>query len=64
MDLLDSQINKKQRVDPNQVPLPTPKCDIHGKKVMVFVWWDNKGIIYNELLQSKQTITEDFYSQL
>ena len=30
---------------------------------MLCVWWDQKGIIYYELLQPKQTITADLYSQ-
>lgn len=59
----DNQVNKKQWVDPDQEPLPTPKREIHGKKVMLCVWWDQKGIIYYELLQPKQTITADLYSQ-
>ena len=30
---------------------------------MLCVWWDQKGIIYWELLQPKQTVTADLYSQ-
>ncbi len=30
---------------------------------MLRVWWDQKGIIYWELLEPKQTVTADLYSQ-
>ena len=39
------------------------KPEIHRKKVMLCVWWDMKGIIYYELLEPKQTVTANLYSQ-
>ena len=45
------------------IGLLVSKMEIHGKKVMLSVWWDQKGIIYWELLEPKQTITADLYSQ-
>ncbi|MCB1864317.1 MAG: hypothetical protein KDG50_02730 [Chromatiales bacterium] len=30
---------------------------------MLCVWWDMKGIIYYELLEPKQTVTANLYSQ-
>lgn len=30
---------------------------------MLCVWWDQKGIIYWELLEPKQTVTANVYSQ-
>ena len=30
---------------------------------MLCVWWDQKGIIYYELLEPKQTVTANLYSQ-
>jgi [histone H3]-lysine36 N-dimethyltransferase SETMAR len=44
-------MNYKQCLDPDQPPLFTPKREIHVKKVMLCVWWDQKGIIYYELLE-------------
>ena len=58
----DNSINKKQWLSPGQPTLPTPKPDIHGKKVMLCVWWDLKGIIYYEILKHKQTVNADLYS--
>lgn len=41
----------------------TPKPNIHGSKVMLCVWWDQKGIVYYELLKSGQTINGALYRQ-
>lgn len=30
---------------------------------MLSVWWDQKGIIYYEILENRQTVTADLYSQ-
>jgi [histone H3]-lysine36 N-dimethyltransferase SETMAR len=47
----DNPVNHKQWLDPDQPTLFTPKREIHVKKVMLCVWWDQKGIIYYELLK-------------
>ena len=49
----DNPVNNKQWLDPDQPPLFMVKREIHVKKVMLCVWWDQKGIIYYELLKSK-----------
>ena len=37
----------------------------HPKKVMLYIWWDWKGVVYNELLQENQMINSNTYcSQL
>ena len=59
----DNPVNHKQWLDPDQPPLFTPKREIHVKKVMVCVWWDQKGIIYYELPKPKQTVNANLYSQ-
>ncbi len=56
-------VNKKQWLSPDQDPLPTPKPDIHRKKVMLCVWWDEKGVVYYELLKPRQTVDASLYSQ-
>ncbi|XP_018058409.1 PREDICTED: histone-lysine N-methyltransferase SETMAR-like [Atta colombica] len=49
----------------NELPLATPKADLHPKKVMLCVWWDWKGILYYELLSNNETINSEKYcSQL
>jgi histone-lysine N-methyltransferase SETMAR len=59
----DNPVNKKQWLSSDQAPLQSPKPEIHRKKVMLCVWWDQKGIIYWELLEPKQTVTANVYSQ-
>ena len=55
-------VNKKQWLSPGQKPLYTPKLEIHRKKTMLCVWWDQKGVIYYELLEPKQTVNANIYS--
>ena len=48
----DNTTRKRQWLDPGQTPKPTPKADIHGKKVMLCVWWNSKGLVHFEVLNS------------
>jgi len=34
---------------------------IHGKKLMLCIWWDQLGVVYYELLKLNETITEALY---
>ena len=34
---------------------------IHGSKVILCIWWDQKGVIYYELLKPEKTITGERY---
>ena len=53
---------KRSWVDPGS-PVPmTPNRDIHGKKILLSVWWDQRGVLLYELLPPGQTITSDLYS--
>jgi len=45
----------------NELPLTAPKAGLHPKKVMLYIWWDWKGIVYYELLPHNQTINSDKY---
>ncbi|XP_043262919.1 histone-lysine N-methyltransferase SETMAR-like [Colletes gigas] len=56
-------VRKRQWLDKNQPPLPDPKANIHGKTILLCVWWDCQGIIHHELLKSNLTITADKYVQ-
>ncbi|XP_015438307.1 PREDICTED: histone-lysine N-methyltransferase SETMAR-like [Dufourea novaeangliae] len=58
-------VNLKRRpqwLDKSEAPQPTPKPDLHAKKVMLCVWWNFKGILHYELLPTNQTITSEVYS--
>lgn len=43
----------------------TAKPNIHRSKVMLCIWWDQKGVVYYELLKPelKETITGEHYRQ-
>ena len=46
-------------------PKTTPNAGLHPKKVMLFIWWDWKGVLYYELLLENQMINSNKYcSQL
>ena len=59
----DNPARKKSYVDPGQPSTSIPKRKISTDEVMLYVWWDLKGILYYELLQSKQTVTAERYCQ-
>jgi histone-lysine N-methyltransferase SETMAR len=48
-------------VDPGQLAPSQPKRDIHCQKVMLCIWWDEKGVVYYELLKPGETVTGDRY---
>ena len=56
-------VRKGQWLDKDQPPLPDPKANIHGKKILLCVWWDRQGIIHHELLNRNETVTGDVYVQ-
>jgi len=35
--------------------------NIHGSKIMLCIWWDQKGLVYYELLKTGDSITGDRY---
>ena len=49
--------------NPEDLPEPEPKNDLHPKKVMLSVWWDFEGIIYYELLRPNTTIDSKLYCE-
>jgi histone-lysine N-methyltransferase SETMAR len=59
----DNPKRKKSYGYPGHATTSTAKPNIHGSKVMLCIWWDQKGVIYYELLPSGQTITGERYRQ-
>ena len=59
----DNPVRQKQWLSPGQAAITTPKPGIYRKKVRLCVWWDQKGVIYWELLEPKETVTANLYSQ-
>lgn len=59
----DNPKRKKSWVNPGQPALTQPKRDLHGKKIMLCIWWDQKGVVYYELLKPGQTVTAERYQQ-
>ena len=56
--IIDNPKRKKAYIKPGQPGPPQPKQDIHVDKVMM---WDQKGVVYYELLKMGQTIDGPFY---
>ena len=54
---------KRQWINPEDLPEPEPKNDLHPKKVMLSVWWDFEGIIYYELPRPNTTIDSKLYCE-
>ncbi|UYV70751.1 SETMAR [Cordylochernes scorpioides] len=59
----DNPKRRKSSVKPGHASTSTAKPNIHGKKLMLCIWWDQLGVIYYELLQPKETITGERYQQ-
>jgi [histone H3]-lysine36 N-dimethyltransferase SETMAR len=52
---------KRQWLDKQEKPEPTPKAGPHEMKIMLCIWWDFKGIILWELLPHNITVNSDLY---
>jgi len=40
------------------------KPNIHGKTLMLCIWWDQLGVVYYELLKPNETITGALYEHI
>jgi len=55
---------RRKSCDPGQFSTLTPKRQKYPrKKNNALYWWDQKGVVYHEVLKSGQTITGDFYRE-
>lgn len=59
--LYENPRRQSQWLSPGQAPIPTPKGDLHPRKILLCVWWDYRGIIYFELLPQGKTVTAAVY---
>jgi len=59
----DNLKRRKPICDPGQSSTSTLKRNIYGKKAMLYIWWDQKAVVYYEILKPDQTVTGDLYQQ-
>uniref|UniRef100_A0AAF5DET3 Mos1 transposase HTH domain-containing protein n=1 Tax=Strongyloides stercoralis TaxID=6248 RepID=A0AAF5DET3_STRER len=52
---------KRQKPSLKKTSVSKLESGLNLRKVLLCVWWNTQGIIHFELLESGQTITEDFY---
>lgn len=52
---------KKSWVAPGEPSTSTARPNRYGRKTMLCVWWDQKGIIYYELLRPGETVNTERY---
>lgn len=54
---------KKSYVSPGQASTSTPRPDRFGKKAMLCIFWDQRGVIWYDLLKTGETVTGARYNQ-
>ena len=59
----DNPKRRKTICDSDELSTSTPKRNIHREKTMLCIWWNQKGVVYHELLKSGQTVTGDLYQE-
>ena len=57
----DNPKRKKSYVKPGQPAKSMAKPIIHGAKVMLCIWWDQKDVLYYELLKPGEAINGERY---
>lgn len=60
--LYENPKRKKSWVYSGQPFTLTPKPNSNLKKVLLCIWWDRKGVLYYELLETGQMVTAECYS--
>ena len=54
-------VRKRSWSKRDEPPQTTSKAELRQKKIMLFVWWNWKDVVFFELLQMSQTINSDVY---
>ena len=57
----DNPKRRKSWGTPGHASTSTAKPNIHGKKLLLCIWWDQLGVVYYELLKPNETITGAVY---
>ena len=57
----DNPKKRKSWVKPGEPSTSTAKPNIHGKKLMLCIWWEQLGVVYYKLLKPSETITGALY---
>ena len=52
---------KRSWVATGEPPTSTTRPNRYGRKTMLCVWWDQKGVIYYELLKPGETVNTERY---
>lgn len=50
-------------VNPNETVPSIPRRNIHSHKVLLWVWWDEKAVIYYKFLTLRQIVTAEVYNE-
>ena len=53
--------NRPEWLSEGESPQPRISKPLHPKKNLLCVWWDSRGIIYQEVLNDGETITSERY---
>lgn len=54
---------RKEWLSPDKQATPRVKQDLHPRKTMLCVWWNQEGVVYYEILPRNQTITAELYCE-
>ncbi|KAF7636265.1 HTH_48 domain-containing protein [Meloidogyne graminicola] len=57
----DNSYRGNQWLSPNQLGVPVPRRPLHGKKLMLSVFWSMRGPVYWELLPPNVSINSNLY---
>ena len=53
---------RKHWLDPGQSTTSTQRRNVFGKKISIYIWWDEWDVLYYELLKLGKTVTGKYYS--